>query len=58
MNSKQLLRLLKKDGWIHTRTQGSHYHLEKEGKKIILPYHNKELAKGTEEAILKQAGLK
>lgn len=59
MTSSELLRVLKQNGWIHIKTKGSHYHLEKEGKKIILPFHgNKEVAKGTEQAILKQANLK
>ena len=28
------------------------------GKQVIVPFHNKELKKGTEQGILKQAGIK
>lgn len=38
MTSSELLRVLKQNGWIHIKTKGSHYHLEKEGKKSYFPF--------------------
>lgn len=59
MTGNKLLKLLFKNGWVHVKTEGSHYHLVKEGEKIILPYHgNKDVSKGTEHSILKIAKLK
>ena len=39
---------------------GSHIKLKnpETGKTVIVPYHSKDLKKGLEQAILKQAGLK
>lgn len=59
MKDKDLLKLLLKNGWVITRIKGSHYRLEKKGfQPITLPVHGKDLGKGLENAILKQAGLK
>lgn len=59
MTSSELLRLLRKNGWKYTEASGSHYHLEKEGKVIILAFHGKkELPTGIVNSILKQANLK
>jgi predicted RNA binding protein YcfA (HicA-like mRNA interferase family) len=61
MKSGELLRLLKKDGWLVVRQTGSHIHLVhpvKEGK-IICPYHGShEVGKGLEKKIKKDAGIK
>ncbi|MBR1623492.1 MAG: type II toxin-antitoxin system HicA family toxin, partial [Pseudobutyrivibrio sp.] len=52
---KQLLKL----GGKEVRVRGSHLIVEINGKTIVIPVHgNKELAKGLENAIDKQAGLK
>ncbi len=48
------------DGWYFKSQEGSHrqyVHLRKPGK-VTIPFHTKELTKGTENAIRKQAGLK
>jgi len=59
MKSSELLRLIKKAGWVEVRQSGSHIILEKDGKQIVFPNHgSKEVAKGLEKAIKKQAGLK
>lgn len=47
-----------KEGWEDRGGKGSHRKLIKDGKMIILPYHRKELAKGTWEKIKKLAGWK
>ena len=54
MTSTEMIRLLLKNGFIQVKGgKGSH-------KKFFNPItdHRKELKKGTEQAILKQAGLK
>jgi predicted RNA binding protein YcfA (HicA-like mRNA interferase family) len=61
MKCSELLRKLKRDGWFEIRQEGSHKIMEHPTKKgtIIFPDHgSKELRKGTEEAIKKQAWLK
>ena len=58
MTGKEIYRKLIKAGWIETTSKGSHRKLKKDGKIIIVPYHTTELAKGTERAIMKHAGLK
>jgi predicted RNA binding protein YcfA (HicA-like mRNA interferase family) len=59
---KEIIRLLLDDGWYLAAQKGSHKqykHLTKKGR-VTIPDHgkNKEVAKGTENSILKQAGLK
>lgn len=58
MYSKELVKLLKKDGWKIISQNGSHMKLKKDNKIEIVPIHNKELKKGTLETILKRTGLK
>jgi len=60
MSSKEMLKLLKENGFISISQNGSHVKLKnpETGKTVIVPYHSKDLKKGLEQAILKQAGLK
>ena len=60
MTSKEMISLLKKNGFIELRQNGSHIFLENKvtNKRTTVPYHNKSLGKGLEYKILKQAGLK
>ena len=61
MKSSQLLKMLKKDGWYAISQSGSHMKLIHDSKEgiIIFPSHgSKEVGKGLEMAIKKQAGLK
>ena len=53
-------RLILADGWIFKSQTGSHRHYIHPTKpgKVTIPFHSKELPKGTENSILKQAGLK
>lgn len=60
MKTRDLLKLLKKDGWIAKDQKGSHLqfiHPSKKGK-VTLPVHGGDIPKGTLNAILKHAGLK
>lgn len=59
MSSKDLMKLLKKDGWYLDRVNGSHYHFKHPSKKglVTLPHPRKNLPVKTIESIFKQAGL-
>jgi len=60
LKPKEVLTALKRAGfYIHHQT-GSHIvlkHPSKPTKRVVLPYHNKDLKKGTLRGILKQSGL-
>ena len=60
MTSKEIIKLLEKNGFIIISQNGSHVKMWNPDTKrtVIVPYHSKALKKGTENAILKQAGLK
>lgn len=62
MKVKEIIKLIKKEGWIFQRQKGSHMvfnHPNKIGI-VVVPNHgmNEDVKKGTENSILKQAGLK
>lgn len=61
MTAKEMIKFLKKNGFKEVPCcDGSHrklYNLDT-GKTVIVAYHSGDLKKGTEKAILKQAGLK
>ncbi|MCK5206736.1 MAG: type II toxin-antitoxin system HicA family toxin [Cyclobacteriaceae bacterium] len=62
MKVKELIKLIVADGWYMVAQKGSHrqykHHLK--SGRVTIPDHgqNKDVAKGTENSILKQAGLK
>lgn len=62
MKVKEIIRVLEKDGWFVVARKGSHrqYKHHKKPGRVTVPDHGKnaDLAKGTENSILKQAGLK
>lgn len=60
MTSKEMLKFLKQNGFEEIGQNGSHIKLicREAGRTVIVPYHSKDLKKGMEQAILKQAGLK
>ncbi len=60
MSSREMLKLLRKNGFEEVSQNGSHMKLKnpETGRTVIVPYHSKDLKKGMEQAILKQAGLK
>ena len=60
MKVKELLKILKDDGWTEKAQKGSHLqveHSEKKGK-VTVPIHGGDIPKGTLNSIMKQAGLK
>lgn len=59
MTPKEIVKYLKKNGFKKVSQNGSHIKMKNanNGVMVIVPYHSKELKKGMEQAILKQAGL-
>ena len=60
MKPREMERLILEHGWTLKSQEGSHRHYihpEKTGK-VTIPFHCKDLPKGTELSIKKQAGLK
>jgi mRNA interferase HicA len=59
MKSKELHRLIRRNGWIHIRTSGSHLIYEKDKKRYPVPYHGaKEIGNGLLKKIIKEMNLK
>ncbi len=61
MKCSELYRILLREGWYAVSQKGSHIKMrhKKRAGTIILPNHwSKEIGKGIENKILKQAGLK
>jgi mRNA interferase HicA len=61
MKCSELLRVLKKDGWTVISSRGSHLKMKHPLKTgiLIFPDHgSKEIGKGLEKKIFKDAGLK
>ncbi|MCD7715490.1 MAG: type II toxin-antitoxin system HicA family toxin [Lachnospiraceae bacterium] len=60
MKPVDMIKLLKQNGFITISQNGSHVKLRNSetGRQVIVPLHSKEMKKGTEQDILKRAGLK
>mgnify|MGYP000221300059 FL=1 len=60
MTSQEMIKLLLKNGFAIISQNGSHVKLKNTDthKTVIVSYHCKDIKKGLEQAILKQAGLK
>jgi len=59
LTSQKVIKILERNGFVLDRTKGSHqiyYHSESK-RRVIIPYHKKDLPKGTLMEILKQAGI-
>lgn len=59
LTSKDIIRVLEKEGFMLDRIKGSHhiyYHPELK-RRAVIPFHKKDLPKGTLLEILKQAGI-
>lgn len=59
MKSKEMIKRLKKDGWLLNRVKGSHHHFKHPTKKglVTVPHPKGELNIKTILSIEKQAGL-
>lgn len=61
MTAKQMVKLLKKNGFEELRQNGTSHLIminRKTGVSIPIPMHSGDLKKGMEQKILKEAGLK
>ncbi|MGN0620097.1 MAG: type II toxin-antitoxin system HicA family toxin [Ruminiclostridium sp.] len=60
MKPKEMIKLLQRNGFKIERSNGSHHFLRnpETGKTTTVPLHSKDLKTGTEQKILKDAGLK
>ncbi len=62
MKVKEIIKFIEDDGWKFQRQKGSHRIYKHSLKKgiVVIPRHgsNDDIKKGTENSILKQAGLK
>ncbi|MBO5730387.1 MAG: type II toxin-antitoxin system HicA family toxin [Treponema sp.] len=59
LTAKQVIKILKKNGWKLVRIKGSHHHFLKEGapRPVTVPVHgNKDLGTFADQ-ILKEAGI-
>jgi predicted RNA binding protein YcfA (HicA-like mRNA interferase family) len=59
LKPKDVLRALTRAGFYLHHTTGSHYYLKhprKPGLRVTLPWHNKDLKRGTLASIVDQAG--
>ena len=61
MKVREVIKMIEADGWYHVATRGSHRqykHATKRGRVTIAGKAGDDLAPGTLNSILKQAGLK
>ena len=61
MKVRAVIKILENDGWVLTRTRGSHRqfkHFRKRGTVTLAGKSSVDVPPGTLNAILKQAGLK
>lgn len=59
LKPKDVLQTLKRSGFEVHHVTGSHYilnHREKSGLRVTLPWHNRDLKRGTLRSIIEQAG--
>jgi len=59
LTPKDVLRALERAGFEVHHVTGSHYilkHPDKSGLRVTLPWHNKDLKRGTLRSVIEQAG--
>ena len=59
LRPRDVLRVLERTGFAVDHVTGSHYilkHPDKPAARVTLPWHNKDLKRGTLRAIIEQAG--
>jgi len=59
MNSREIIKRLKNDGWVLHHTKGDHHqfkHPTKSGRVTTVPHPIKDIAIGTLRSIYRQAG--
>lgn len=61
MKIREIIKIIKQDGWVQVAQKGSHRqfkHPNKPGRVTIAGSLNDDIAEGTLNSILKQAGIK
>ena len=60
MDSREVLKLLKADGWVEVAQKGSHLQLMHPSKpgRVTLPHPKRDLAIGTLASVERQSGLR
>ncbi|GET29322.1 type II toxin-antitoxin system HicA family toxin [Prolixibacter sp. SD074] len=56
-SSKQIIKALKKNGFVFVSQRGSHVKFKKGNKIVIVPSPKKEIPMGTFRSIIRQSGL-
>ncbi len=58
-SSREIIRIIKSDGWYFFKTSGSHYQFKHHAKKgkVTIPHPRKDLPYKTVKSILVQAGI-
>ncbi len=54
---REAIRALEKGGFERARQRGSHVILKREDRRVTVPFHRKDLAKGTLRQIIRDAGM-
>lgn len=59
LTPKRIITFLEKQGFVRDHSSGSHmvFYNELNKRRVVVPFHNKDLPKGTLFAILKSAGF-
>ncbi|HPE63649.1 MAG TPA: type II toxin-antitoxin system HicA family toxin [Methanothrix sp.] len=59
LTPQKIAKVLEKKGFVLDRTSGSHriYYNPEAKCRVVVPFHKKDLPRGTALAILKQAGI-
>ena len=60
MNSREIIKLIKRDGWFEVGTTGDHKQFKHPTKpgRVTVPHPKKDLPIGTVKSIEKQSGVK
>lgn len=59
MRSKDLIRLVEREGWVLRRVRGSHHQFKHPTKPglVTIPHPKRDMPQGTVKNILRQAGI-
>ena len=59
LTPRDVIRILEKNGFVLDHSSGSHrvYYDRESKRRVVVPFHRKDLPKGTLLTILKQAGI-
>jgi predicted RNA binding protein YcfA (HicA-like mRNA interferase family) len=59
MDSRDVIRKIEAEGWVHRRTTGSHHHFRHPERSgiVTVPHPKRDLPKGTLRSIEKQSGV-